>query len=113
MHALDALEHAEIQETSGTVTVIVSNKLTAMTLDNDLKKVAASVLGPAVKIQVKVGAPSAAKPVASATGSAKPTQAPTGGDSDAIERALAHPEVKKFQEAFPDGQIRQVRDLRE
>ena len=32
---------------------------------------------------------------------------------DVTERALAHPEVKRFQETFPDAQVRVVRNLRE
>jgi len=29
------------------------------------------------------------------------------------ERALSHPEVKRFQERFKDSQVRGVRDLKE
>jgi hypothetical protein len=32
---------------------------------------------------------------------------------DVAERALAHPEVRRFQEMFPDAQIRTVRNLKE
>jgi hypothetical protein len=38
----------------------------------------------------------------------KPAQA-----DDASERALAHPEVRRFQEMFPDAQVRVVRNLKE
>jgi hypothetical protein len=31
---------------------------------------------------------------------------------DVSERALAHPEVKRFQETFPDAQVRAVRNLK-
>jgi hypothetical protein len=33
--------------------------------------------------------------------------------SDFTERALSHPGVKKFQELFPDAQVRKVRNLNE
>jgi hypothetical protein len=32
---------------------------------------------------------------------------------EASERALAHPEVKRFQELFPESQVRAVRNLKE
>jgi hypothetical protein len=32
---------------------------------------------------------------------------------DVSERALAHPEVRRFQETFPDAQVRVVRNLKE
>ena len=39
-------------------------------------------------------------------------KAPVKAD-EAAERALAHPEVKRFQELFPESQVRQVRNLKE
>ena len=39
----------------------------------------------------------------------KPPKAP---EDEAVERALAHPEVKRFQELF-GGQVRAVRNLKE
>jgi len=32
---------------------------------------------------------------------------------DVAERALSHPEVRRFQEMFPDAQVRVVRNLKE
>ena len=32
---------------------------------------------------------------------------------DVSERALAHPEVRQFQELFPNAQVRAVRNLKE
>ena len=32
---------------------------------------------------------------------------------DVTQRALGHPDVKRFQETFPDAQVRVVRDLKE
>ena len=34
-------------------------------------------------------------------------------EDDVLERALAHPEVQRFQEIFPDAQVRAVRNLKE
>ena len=52
---------------------------------------------------------------------AQPTQVETAANGsadpepkgEAAERALTDPEVAKFRAAFPDGNIREVRDLRE
>src|SRR5262249_53527025 len=43
---------------------------------------------------------------------AAPKRAPQSED-EITARALAHPEVKRFQEAFPEGKIRTVRNLKE
>jgi hypothetical protein len=34
-------------------------------------------------------------------------------EDEASERALSHPEVRRFQETFPDAQVRVVRNLKE
>ena len=64
---------------------------------------AARRLSGAVKITIKTGEPVVASPVA--------TMAPA--PDEASSRALAHPEVRRFQETFPDSQVRTVRNLRE
>jgi hypothetical protein len=64
------------------------------------------VTGRPVRVTVKVGEVNA--PAAMST--AAPTPAVK---SDTAERALSHPEVKRFQELFPDAQVRTVRDLKE
>jgi hypothetical protein len=38
---------------------------------------------------------------------------PKPPQDDASERALSHPEVRRFQETFPDAQVRVVRNLKE
>ena len=41
-----------------------------------------------------------------------PNRSPSPED-DVSERALSHPEVRRFQEMFPDAQVRTVRNLKE
>ena len=55
-----------------------------------------------------VGAPAAA----GSTAAAKPDSGPKL-DDEVSQRALAHPEVQRFQKAFPEAQVRQVKDLKE
>jgi len=70
----------------------------------DVKKTLDQLLGRPVRVEVVTGQPVNAAPIA------KPRDAQA---SDAADRALAHPEVQRFQELFPDSQVRQVRDLTE
>jgi hypothetical protein len=64
------------------------------------------VAGRAVKITLKVGeaAPAAGPAVVKTAAPAK---------DEAAERALSHPDVKRFQELFPESQVRAVRNLKE
>jgi hypothetical protein len=48
-----------------------------------------------------------------ADGAANPAPATPPAQDEIAARALAHPEVQKFQELFPGSQVRKVRDLRE
>ena len=59
--------------------------------------------GRQVRVVVKVG-----------EGAATPVAAPKAAPVDEVStRALEHPEVKRFQEMFPDSQVRAVRNLKE
>ena len=70
---------------------------------SELNKAIQAVSGRPRKIRVSTGE--------AATPSAAPaSKAP---EDDVSRRALAHPEVQKFQELFPNSQVRQVRDLKE
>jgi len=73
--------------------------------DPAIQRVAAQLLGKPVRIKFEVGESNAAIP-------ATPSRS-TGGDSELRERALAHPGVKRFQELFPEAQVRTVRNLNE
>jgi hypothetical protein len=55
-----------------------------------------------MRIRITLGVPDAVK-----AGKVTPVQ------DDVSERALAHPEVQRFQEMFPDAQVRVVRNLKE
>ena len=100
----DAVEQSEVTE-RGSEIVFLSPKEFALTLrsaglDTFLKQ----MLGKPVKVSVETGQPAAAAvPLA---------KAPEPADA-AAERALAHPEVQRFQALFPDAQVRTVRDLKQ
>jgi hypothetical protein len=72
-----------------------------------LETIASEVIGKRVAIRTEASADSL--PVTSA----EPPSATSAGNSALRERALSHPGVKRFQELFPDAQIRTVRNLNE
>jgi len=74
--------------------------------DPAIARVATQVLGKPVRVKFQVGESSnkAAAPA--------PVRA-AGEDTELRERALSHPGVKRFQELFPDAQVRTVRNLNE
>jgi hypothetical protein len=37
----------------------------------------------------------------------------SAGEEEVSQRALSHPDVQRFQELFPDAQVRAVRNLKE
>ena len=70
--------------------------------EKDILKAVQKVAGRAMRIKVRLGTPAVAP-------APKLNQPP----DDASERALSHPEVRRFQEVFPDAQVRVVRNLKE
>jgi DNA polymerase-3 subunit gamma/tau len=125
-HVADAVEHSEVVESPNEI-VITTPKMYQMYLKpQDLEATVARVAGRAVRITIKVGesmhvtAPVVAPVTAPGAAGARST-APTipttpaaalPGD-EATARALENPEVQRFREAFPDSQVRMVRNLKD
>jgi DNA polymerase-3 subunit gamma/tau len=103
VHLADAVEHAEVSESAAEITFtapkIFQMFLKDAALDTTIKRVA----GRPVRVTIKVGEVETAP---------APRVAPSA-EGDAAERALSHPEVKRFQELFPGAQVRTVRNLKE
>jgi DNA polymerase-3 subunit gamma/tau len=103
-YVADALEHSELTE-SATELIVTTPKLYAMNFKGgDFTPIVHRVLGRPVKVTVKVGE------TTRATEPAKPAAPPA---DEVSSRALEHPEVKRFQELFPDSQVRTVRNLKD
>jgi DNA polymerase III subunit gamma/tau len=101
----DAIRQSEVV-LQGSDLSIISAKTFAMALkDPGVARTAAAVLGKPVRIKLEVSA--------EMTAAAPAAQVPAVETSDFTERALSHPGVKKFQELFPDAQVRKVRNLNE
>jgi len=105
-HLADAVEHSQIEEV-GADLVFTTLKMYQMYLKSaEFDAVVKRVHGKPARIVIKIGEASAA-PVASALAP------PAVKNNETSERALAHPEVQKFKELFPDSQVRAVRNLKE
>jgi hypothetical protein len=98
----DAVEHSLLAESANEVVFTIPKMYQIYLKGPDFEAAVKQAAGRAVKITVKVGevAPQPAP-------AAQPPQ------DEIVARALAHPEVQKFQELFPGSQVRKVRDLRE
>jgi len=102
MHIADAVENSNMAE-SGSELVITAPKMYSMYFKEPKFEAAVRELsGRTMKITVKTGETSAA-----------PVPAPPRREDEATARALQNPEVQRFQEMFPDAQVRTVRNLRE
>jgi DNA polymerase III subunit gamma/tau len=114
-HVADAVGHSEVTESAAEVLFAAPTMYQPYLKGGDFEEVVRRVVGRQVKIAVKAGdgaIPQSAPPA--------PAASPAGeggvseGSADEIAaRALAHPEVQKFQELFPGSQVRKIRDLRE
>jgi DNA polymerase-3 subunit gamma/tau len=103
-HVADAVALSEVVETQAEITFTAPKMYQMFLKGQDFEAAVRRVAGRAVKITLKVGeAAAAAAPV---------VKAPVKTD-EASERAMAHPEVKRFQELFPESQVRAVRNLKE
>ena len=102
----DAVSHSAVTESGGEIVFVTPAAFRIAMSEKDLVRAAETAFGRAMRVKVTIGegaaAPAASTPPATAMEA-----------SDAAPRALAHPEVKRFQEAFPGAQVRAVRDLKE
>jgi DNA polymerase-3 subunit gamma/tau len=106
LHLADAIEHSSVAEFPAEIVLITSKMYTMFLKDPAIEATVKRLAGRPVRVTVKIGEATASAPLASAG------PAP-GVEADAAERALSHPEVKRFQELFPGAQVRAVRNLKE
>ena len=102
----DALEHSEVTEADGEVRFVTPEEFRLGMNEKDIQKAVQQVAGRPMRISIKFGDTGAT----SQTAPARPIEKKL---DDVAERALGHPEVRRFQEIFPDSQVRAVRNLKE
>jgi len=100
----DAVENAGITVAGADLVVVASKSFALYFKDAALEAAVREVFGRPLRIKFTVGE-SGAAPAAIKI-------APSAAEDQATSRALAHPEVQRFQEVF-GGEIRKVRNLKE
>jgi DNA polymerase-3 subunit gamma/tau len=104
----DALEHSEIQHSGDELTIITPKEFSLSMQEADVRKAAQQATGRPMRVKIVIGAPSA---LPGPPREAKPKGPAT--EDEVTQRALSHPDVQKFQEMFPDAQVRAVHNLKE
>jgi len=101
-YTADAVEHSQVTEANNELLFVTPEEFKLSLNEKDILKIVQKIAGRPMRIKITLGAPDAAK-----VAKLKPPQ------DDVSERALAHPEVQRFQEMFPDAQVRAVRNLKQ
>ncbi|HLH42203.1 MAG TPA: DNA polymerase III subunit gamma/tau [Bryobacteraceae bacterium] len=101
----DAIEHSAVSESAHEVVFAVPKMYQIYLKGSEFEAAVQQAAGRPVRIAVKVD-DSAPQP-------APASPAAPAAQDEVAARALAHPEVQKFQELFPGSQVRKIRDLRE
>ena len=100
----DAVEASEVSDINGELCFVTPIEFKLAMSDADLRKAALQALGKPYRIKVTVGTPMTAQ---------KPVAKPKPVEDEVMQRAMADPAVQSFREAFPDAELRQVRNLKE
>jgi DNA polymerase-3 subunit gamma/tau len=98
----DAVEHSQIVESNNELHFTTPEEFKLSMNEKDILKVVQKVAGRPMRVKTTFGVPNVT-----------PGPRLKAPQDDVSERALAHPEVRRFQEMFPDAQVRVVRNLKE
>ncbi len=101
----DAVAQAEVSLQNSDLVIRAPRMLLLSLKEPKLQAIASEVLGKRVQIRAEAGNNAVAQPASTSPAPQETT--------DLRERALSHPGVKRFQELFPDAQVRTVRNLNE
>jgi DNA polymerase-3 subunit gamma/tau len=100
----DAVENSRVVETTGELQITTTKAFTLALREEDLRAAVSQAFSRPLRIKVTVGdVGETAAPIA---------QAASKTEDEATRRALANPEVQRFQEIF-DGTVYKVRNLKE
>jgi DNA polymerase-3 subunit gamma/tau len=103
----DAVQQAEVILQNSELLIRAPKMLLLALKEPKLQAIASEVAGKRIVLRPEASADLAVAPPVETPGTT------SSGNSAARERALSHPGVKRFQELFPDAQIRTVRNLNE
>jgi DNA polymerase III subunit gamma/tau len=102
----DAVQNSEVSLNGAEMVIRAPKSMTLSLTDPGLQRIASQIAGKAVRVRVEADENIAATPVVV-------DEKAVDNDTELRRRALSHPGVKRFQELFPDAQIRTVRNLSE
>jgi DNA polymerase-3 subunit gamma/tau len=100
----DAVEASEVSDINGELCFVTPVEFKLAMSDADLRKAALQARGKPYRIKVTVGTPVKAQ---------QPVSKPKPVEDEVMQRAMADSAVQSFREAFPDAELRQVRNLKE
>jgi hypothetical protein len=100
----DAVEHSDISEVNGELRFVTPREFKLAMTETDVKKAAEQAFGRPMRIAINIGSPAVTP-----AGTAPVRQ----NEDEVTQRALAHPDVQRFREVFPEAEVRQVRNLKE
>ncbi|SPF36223.1 DNA polymerase III, subunits gamma and tau [Candidatus Sulfopaludibacter sp. SbA4] len=103
-YTADAVENSRVVEVNGELQILTSKAYKLALREDDLRKAVSQVSPRMLRIKVIIGEVEQA--------SAPLAPPPANNEDEATRRALANPEVQRFQEVF-DGKIYKVRNLKE
>ncbi|MBV8897644.1 MAG: hypothetical protein JO051_14120, partial [Acidobacteriaceae bacterium] len=106
-HSADAIQHSEVKLNGQKLLIRIPKAMMLLLKDPAVERVAAQVAGKPVRVRLEACENISAAPVAASNEKA------ASPERELRERALSHPSVKRFQELFPDAQVRTVRNLNE
>jgi DNA polymerase-3 subunit gamma/tau len=101
----DAVERSEITEGANELRFVTPAEFKIMLGESDVQKALEQLQLGKRRIRVTVGE-------GAAPGPANGASAPPAAD-EAMQRALAHPEVQRYRELFPGAEVRVARNLKE
>ena len=104
-HSADAVQHSEICLEGSELVIRAPKSMALLLKDAGVQRAAAQVTGKSVRVRVEAASEEAlAGPL---------LEKPVSPENEVRQRALSHPGVKRFQELFPEAQVRTVRNLNE
>ena len=103
---VEAVEDSELIESPAGVEFIATRAAKMGLMSKELDRALSKLMGRVVKATITINETATATPAARAAEESE-------GAEEARQRALAHPDVQKFQQMFPESQVRGVRDLKE
>jgi DNA polymerase-3 subunit gamma/tau len=102
----DAVQQSELHLDGNELVVKAPKSLILALKDPSVQRIATQIVGRPVRLRIEMG--EGVKTASTAASDHSGTS-----ETELRERALSHPGVKRFQELFPDAQVRTVRNLNE